>query len=161
MRRIQGIRRNNAVKRIETGEANIPSMTRRVESGVVGESANPGSTRNARMGEKGIRVRSDLPKVIERLVENMVLFVIELQEQVNVLAPGIEGPVVSENALQGSLGGRRVSPFAEQSMGFLGVEFHGAERKRGSARTGKRASREGAAGAASEEIPSGIERVCQ
>ena len=54
----------------------------------------------------------------------MVLFVIELQEQVNVLAAGIEGPVVSENALQGSLSGRDSDPVREK-------DGHEASEKRG------------------------------
>ena len=86
-------------------------------------------------------------------VEKLILLVIAAQEQAEILTTRIEGPVVSENALQGVIDGLRVSTVAQQRMGLFQGQLYDKIRKRAKARKPKRASRDGKTGAAWKSIP--------
>ena len=92
-------------------------------------------------------------KTREGLIEKLILFVIAAHEQAQILTARIEGPLMSEKAVQGIAGGRRENPVAQQRLGFFQGESHGKNRKRAKARKRKRASRDGATGAARQCIP--------
>ena len=111
---------------------NIPLETGRIASGEVGNGANRGSAENAMRGVVDGRVvmDGDFLKIRERLVEKLILLVIAAQEQAKIPATRIEGPIMSENALQGAMGRGRVSTVAQQGFGFIQGQLHGKDRKR-------------------------------
>ena len=85
-----------------------------------------------------------------RLVEKLILLVIAAHQQPQVLTTRSEGPIVSGNALQGVIDGLRVSTGAQQRLGLFQGQLHDKIRKRASAGKPKRASPDGATGAANK-----------
>ena len=65
-----------------------------------------------------------------RLVEKLILIVIAAHQKPQVPTTRIEGPIVSENALQGVIDGLRGSTVAKQRMGLFQGQLHDKIRKR-------------------------------
>lgn len=107
--------------------ANLPPGAKGIAGSVVGNGANRESTEDAESGvmEGRIVMDGDFLKIREGLIEKLILLVIAAKEQAKIPATGIEGPLMSEKALQGAMGRMRVSTVAQQGFGFIQGQLHG------------------------------------